>query len=319
MKFRNHASDIMMAAIDAVQPRALMKKNLLLDKKGLHINEYIVDPSSIQKLIVIAAGKAASAMAAEAETFLGKQISCGLCITKYHHSLPLKKFRTIEAGHPLPDENSIRAGEAVLGMVHNLSPDDIVLIFLSGGASSLLADIPENCSLADLQETSETLVKSGASIDEINIVRKHLSRIKGGQLAKAAQPARVYTCLISDVVGDDMSSIGSGPTVPDNSSFHDAFKVLQNYNAWQNIPATIKSHIERGIKAELAETPKPGDLFFQNTFTKIIGNNRLALLAAKGKAEQLGYHAIILAENITGNTESVSRKFINDLLQYKGP
>ncbi len=318
MIFRNDACEINEAAILAVQPRTLMPRNLFYKDGKLHIGESVVHLSDLRKLIVIAAGKAAAAMAAEAETQLGDYITEGICITKYEHALPLKKFKTIEAAHPVPDENSILAGIEVLRIINNLTPKDIVLVLISGGASSLMADIPENCSLPDLQLTSEILVRSGATIHEINIVRKHLSKIKGGQLAKAAQPARVYTFLVSDVVGDDPGSIASGPCVPDHSSFSDAYKVLQEYNTWQLIPGTIRIHIEKGLKGELEETPKPHDLFFQNTYTKIIGNNRLSLLAAKEKSEQLGYRSIIEDGSITGNTESVSRKFVTTLIEYQG-
>ncbi|MFZ1304186.1 MAG: glycerate-2-kinase family protein, partial [Ferruginibacter sp.] len=217
--YTTNAQEIFFSAINAVHPRSLMPQHVYIDKDVLHICGQKINLSSIDNLIVIAAGKAAPAMAREIEKQVRHLITKGICITKYGHALPLNKFNVFEAAHPVPDKNSILAGEIVLDTVQQLSANDIVLILLSGGASSLLTDIPQGCTLEDIQQLSVLLVNSGASIEQINIVRKHVSRIKGGQLAKAAYPAKVFTLTISDVPGDDPGSIASGPTVPDISTF----------------------------------------------------------------------------------------------------
>jgi glycerate 2-kinase len=312
------AQEIFYAAIKAVQPQVLLPHHVYVQDEMLYLAGQEINISSFKNLIVIAAGKAAPAMAKEAEKQLGNLISKGICITKYGHAVPLGKFQTIEAAHPLPDKNSILAGELVLKTLQMVSVNDVVLILLSGGASSLLADVPEGCSLVDIQHLSGLLVHSGASIEQINIVRKHISGIKGGQLAKAAYPAKVFTLIISDVVSDDLGSIASGPTVPDHSTFADAYKVLEKYNIWIEVSESVRTYITKGLKNEIDETPKPGSLFFKNTFSEIIGNNNLALEAAKICASQAGYHVVILNNALSGDTDPEARKFVQYLLNYDG-
>jgi len=314
----NQAKEIFNAATKAVQPESLLPVYFFRDNGVLHIADQKININGIRKFILIAVGKAAPGMAKIIETQIGDMISMGYCITKYQHAIPLKYCSTIEAAHPAPDANSIRAGKTILKAVGKLTEDDIVLLLLSGGGSSLLADIPEGCSLHETRELYTLLVNSGATIHEINIVRKHLSRIKGGQLAKAASPAKVFSLIISDVIGDEPGTIASGPTVADKSTFDETYNILKKYNIWDKIAHCIKEYIERGIKNEIEETPKPGSPFFQNTFTYIIGNNTLALETAKRVAEQMGYSAYILNNQLTGNTEKEARKFIQYLLSYKG-
>jgi len=312
------AKEIFYAAINAVQPQLLLPDHVYVHEEMLHIAGQKINVSSINNLIVIAAGKAAPAMAKETEKQLGSLITKGICITKYEHAVPLDEFQTVEAAHPVPDKNSILAGKLVLQAVQNVSVNDIVLILLSGGASSLLADIPEGCKLEDIQQLSDLLVNSGASIEQINIVRKHVSSIKGGQLAKAAYPATVFTLIISDVPGDDPCSIASGPTVPDRSTFEEAYHVLVKYDIWNQVSESVRQYLEKGLNAEIEETPKPGSLFFINTFSEIIGNNKLALEAAKMSASQAGYHVVILNNVLSGDTEMEARQFVQYLLDYDG-
>jgi len=312
------AQEIFYAAINAVQPQVLLPDHVYVHEEMLHIAGQKIDVSSINNLIVIAAGKAAPAMAKETEKQLGNLITKGICITKYEHAVQLDKFQTVEAAHPVPDKNSILAGKLVLQAVQHVSVNDIVLILLSGGASSLLADIPEGCKLEDIQQLSDLLVNSGASIEQINIVRKHVSSIKGGQLAKSAYPATVFTLIISDVPGDDPCSIASGPTVPDRSTFEEAYHVLVKYDIWNQVSESVRQYLEKGLNAEIEETPKPGSLFFINTFSEIIGNNKLALEAAKMSASQAGYHVVILNNDLSGDTEMEARQFVQYLLDYDG-
>lgn len=310
------AKEIFYAAVNAVQPMALLPHHVYVLDEMLHVAGHKINISSLNELIVIAAGKAAPAMAKEAEKQLGNLISKGICITKYGHAVPLGKFLTVEAAHPVPDKNSILAAELVLKTLQKVSVDDVVLVLLSGGASSLLADVPEGCSLEDIQHLSGLLVNSGASIEQINIVRKHISSIKGGQLAKAAYPAKLFTLIISDVVSDDPGSIASGPTVPDNSTFADAYKVLEKHKIWIQVSESVRAYITKGLKNEIDETPKPGSLFFKNTFSEIIGNNSIALEAARICASQAGYHVVILNNELSGDTDKEARKFVQYLLGY---
>lgn len=312
------ALSIFKAAVESVQPKYLMQQHLRQNKTHIIIGDQNIPLNAIGKLIVIAAGKAAAAMAQQAEEQLAGLITAGICITKYEHALSLQKLELIEAAHPVPDENSLLAGKKVLDLVSRLMPNDIVLVLISGGASALVADVPEGCSLFELQTTVDLLLKSGASIHEMNAVRKHLSYIKGGQLARNAQPARVFSLILSDVVGDDLDVIASGPTVPDSSTFADVWQVLKKYNLLSIIPENIKTYIEKGVNKLLPDTPKLSDEFFRNTFTQIIGSNRIALKAAEKKALALGYQAHIYKENVTDDAEELARKLMQELTDYKG-
>lgn len=316
--YKKQAYEIFFSATRAVQPQLLLPEYIYTQNGFLHLADQVFKIRDINKFIVIAAGKAAPGMAIVTEKQVGILISEGYCITKYGHSLPLKFLYTIEAAHPVPDHNSIKAGEIVLQAVSSLTVDDIVLVLLSGGASSLLADIPEGSTLEETKTIFTMLVNSGASIHEINIVRKHLSKIKGGQLAKAVYPAKLFTLIISDVVGDDLESIASGPTVSDSSTFDDAYRILQKYNIWTSTAETVRRYILRGVNQTIEDTPKPGAHFFNNTITKIIGSNILALNTAKQKAEQLGYHSFIWTDKLTGNADSEARKFVHFLQHYTG-
>jgi glycerate 2-kinase len=192
-----------------------------------------------------------------------------------------------------------------------------VLVLLSGGASSLLADVPGGCTLAEVQTVFDLLLKSGAKIQEMNTVRKHLSYIKGGQLAKIAQPAKVYTLVLSDVTGDDISTIASGPTVPDNTSFEDVYQILLRYHLWDRSPSSVKTFIERGIQKEIPDTPAEDAAFFKNTVTKIIGNNSLALEAAAAHAASLGYHPVIDNYSVQEEASVFARSIMEQCEKYK--
>lgn len=304
-------------AIAAVQPFALLKKYINIHQNELHISGESIDIDSMGRLLVFSAGKAASAMAKEAENILGDLITDGICITKYNHSLKLKKLKTIEAAHPVPDENSVLAGTKVLESVNHLSPDDIVLLLLSGGASSLMADIPEGCTLEETQKLFRELVNCGATIQEINCIRKHLSRIKGGQLVMAVHPARIFTLIISDVPGDELSVIASGPTVPDPTTFNDAFNILVQYELWPGLSDNIKNYIIKGLNKLITETPGPGNSVFDSAFTTIVGNLKIALTAAKEKAEVLGFETYIINDSLSGNTDIEARKLVQFVLNFK--
>jgi glycerate 2-kinase len=316
---RHHAMQIFEAAVQAVQPAHLLQQHLYADDTHVYIAGNAIDRKKIHQFIVIAAGKADAAMAQQAEQQLANIITNGICIIKYEHALPLQKLKTMAAAHPVPDANSIKAGAAVLQLVNGLHNNDVVLVLISGGASALMADIPEGCTLQEVQTTFELLLKSGASIHQMNAVRKHLSKIKGGQLAKAAQPAKVFSLLLSDVVGDDLDTIASGPTAPDKSTFSTVHQVLQQYQLWHVIPESIRRHLTKGLDKLIADTPKINEAFFTNTFTQIIGSNKIALGAAAQLATQLGYHTIIYKENVTADTVKFARALLQQYKDYNGP
>lgn len=307
---RDLALAIFNAAVSAVQPSRLLPKNIQLNKDTLLLKDQSFSLKDIEHIYVTGAGKAAAAMALETEKILGEHITRGIVVTKYDHCLPLKKIKCIEAGHPLPDENSVKAGEEILNLVSNSGERDIIISLISGGASALMADHPPGITLSQLQHLFELLLQSGATISEINTVRKHLSFIKGGQLARAAYPATIVSFILSDVIGDPLDIIASGPTVPDTSSFQDVFSVLGKYRLTDKIHPSIYDWLQKGLNKEIKETPKPEAKFFEKTFNYLIGTNRIALDAAAVKAKQLGFTPFILTDKMSGEVDEEAKKLV---------
>jgi glycerate 2-kinase len=259
-------------------------------------------PVPAGRTVVVGAGKAAAAMAQAVETrWPADAPLSGLVVTRYQHGLPCKRIEVLEAGHPVPDAAGEDAARRILAMVQGLGPDDLVLCLVSGGASALLTLPAPGVSSTDKRAVNKALLASGASIDEINCVRKHLSAIKGGRLAAAAAPARVVTLLISDVPGDDPSVIGSGPTVPDPSTLAEARDVLARYGI--DPQASVKARLD----ASDAETPKPGDPAFSHVETAIVATPRGSLDAAADVARRAGYRPLVLGDLIEGEAREVAR------------
>ena len=316
---RNDAIEIFTSAVTSVHPAQLLPSFFAVKEGSIYIGQQQFPLSSIQHIYIIGAGKAAAAMAEATERILGDYITEGLVTTKYHHTLPCKRIKIIEAAHPVPDENGVEAVRKTMKVLEKAGKDDIVICLISGGASALWCDIPQGITLGEMQATFDALIRSGAAIDEINTVRKHLSQLKGGQLTSHCHGAKVFSLVVSDVPGDLMDVIASGPTVPDPSTYQDAFHILEKYNLLAILPQNILTHIDRGIKGIIAETPKPGDQLFINSYHKIIGNNVMALEAAAKKAKALGYHVHIIDHIITGDATSEAKKLMNFVLEYRGP
>lgn len=314
---REHALAIFNAAVSAVQPSCLLPKNICIagDKLLLHGQSFSL--KDLEHIYVIGAGKASAAMALETEKIIGEWIEKGTIVTKYHHALPLKKIRCIEAGHPVPDENSVQAAEEIMKIVRKAGEKDLIIALISGGASSLLVDHPPGTSLDEAQDLFRLLLNSGATINEMNTVRKHLSLIKGGQLARAAYPATLVSFILSDVIGDPLDVIASGPTVGDSTNFKDAYAVLEKYNLVTKLHPSIDSWMKKGMRGEIAETPKPNDYFFERTFNYIIGANRIALEAAAIKAEELGFVPFIITDKLSGEADEEAKKLVEYILMYR--
>ena len=273
------------AAVDAAQPALCLPPHLPASPKG--------------RTIVVGAGKASGAMAKAVEDHWQGPLE-GLVVTRYGHRLPTSRIEVVEASHPVPDAAGRDAAMRILKMVQGLSPDDLVLCLISGGGSALLALPAEGVSLADKQAVNKALLKSGATIGEINAVRKHLSAIKGGRLALAAAPARVVSLLISDVPGDDPSVIASGPTVPDASTYADALAILEKHAI--AAPASVLAR----LKSEAEETPKPGDPRLAKVETIMIATPQASLEAAASVARKAGVTPVILGNAIEGESRDVA-------------
>ncbi|QKZ14820.1 glycerate kinase [Spirosoma sp. KUDC1026] len=317
-KARQHAIQIFTAAIRAVQPATLLPQHLSVTNGILRLGGDFIPRSSFRNLYVIGAGKASAAMAVATEQVLGDLITDGLVTTKYGHSLPCERIRIQESAHPVPDENGVRAVEQTVALLRQATPDDLVICLISGGASALWCDVPPGLTLPDVQKTFDLLIKSGAAIDEINTVRKHLSAIKGGQLVRHCGGARIFSFLISDVTSDDLSVIASGPTVADASTFQDAHAILAAYGLIPQVPTPIRQHLENGLNGQIPETPKPGDALFDRATSTIIGSNRVAVQAAAQQAQSLGYQTHIVPEPITGDAVTEAQMLVRQAAQYQG-
>lgn len=300
---------IIESAISAADPQRAIKDIMHLQKNRLTIEKQAYNLDLYENIYVIGAGKAAASMALSVEEILGDRIVKGIIVTKYGHKKDLSKIEVIETGHPIPDKNGVKAVEKIIGLLKGIKRGDLIIVLLSGGASSLLPAPNENISLNDKKIVTELLLKSGAAIDEINAVRKHISRLKGGQLASLIYPAEAVCLILSDVIGDRLDVIASGPTVPDNSTFKDAIDILKKYSIWNNTPKPIINYLLKGMKGDIAETPKAGNPAFKRISNIIIGNNKSAVASAEKKAKELGYHTMVLSTFIEGEAREIGKLF----------
>jgi glycerate 2-kinase len=299
-KSRADLLKIAKSAIASVKPRDAILKQVLLQSNLLSIGEKEIDLSAYKRIFVIGAGKAAAGMGAGLEKILRGMIYDGVIATGKGMRAILRHIESMEAAHPIPDLSSLKAAEAALEMAGSLNADDLAICLLSGGASAMWTKPAGFLSLDDKIRTTRSLINCGADIAEINMVRKHLSTIKGGWLARAISPARTITLAISDVIGDDPSIIGSGPTVPDRTTYRDALSVIEKYDLAAEIPDPVLKHLNSGLKGEIAETPKPGDPDLPSNDFFIVASNQLALDAAEKAARKLGYNTHICPVAVSG-------------------
>ena len=285
------------AAVAAADPLRIVAPHLPPPPKG--------------RTYVAGAGKAAAAMAAAVEGHWKSSLG-GTAITRYGHSVPTKRIRVVEAGHPVPDQAGESAARQILADVQKLTPDDLLLALLSGGGSSLLSLPAPDIPMVDLKKVTQQLLKSGAAIQEMNTVRKHLSAIHGGRLA-AASRAPVVALIISDVTGDDPTHIASGPCAPDPTTYADARAILARYRV--DPPASVRQRLENAAE----ETPKPGDRVFAKVQNKVIATAHRSLEAAALEFARAGVRPLILGDTITGEAREVGREMAARALQTKGP
>jgi len=300
---------IFQSALAAVDPEEAVRRHLRIDGETLSLEGRRYDLGGCERILVVGAGKAVAPMAKALEDMLGDRIDSGVLVVKDGHGLPLKKIHVREASHPVPDERGVAGTLEILRLLDGAGPRDLVLCLISGGGSALLIAPAEGITLPDKQATTRSLLACGATIHEINTIRKHLSRAKGGQLARAAHPAGVLSLILSDVVGDDLDVIGSGPTVPDRSSFEDTMEIFKRYEIWDRIPAPVRDRVAQGVKGALPETPKPGDPAFDGCAQVLVGSCLRALTAAAESAERLGYRSLILSSKVEGEAREVAKAF----------
>lgn len=307
LQARQNLQDIFNSAIAAVDPYNAVLNAVNVEHGQLQVDGRGYDLTEFEHIIVVGAGKATARMALAIESLLGAKISTGLIVIKDGHAAHLTIIEQVEASHPVPNEAGITGTQRILQMMHSADEKTLVICLISGGASALLVAPAYGLTLQDKQDATRLLLNAGASIAELNAVRKHLSMVKGGRLARAAYPAQVVTLLISDVIGDHIDVIASGPTAPDDSSFADAWEVILKYNLQEMLPHSISNYLQRGLSGKEPETVKPGDPCLDKTHNLIIASIRQALIAASAAAVRLGFAAKVISDTLQGEARDAAR------------
>ena len=304
---RRDAQAIFHAGVKAADPRRILSPVVSLRRNVLRVGRREFPLSPDQRILVGGAGKASAAMAANLEKILGPRITDGCINVKYGHGERLRFIRIQEAGHPLPDEKGLQGSKEILNLLSQATERDLVIFLISGGGSALMPYPVPGISLEEKQQVTQLLLRCGATIQEVNAIRKHLSLLKGGGLAKRVFPATLITLILSDVIGDPLDAIASGPTVPDPTTFADCAAILDRYALWEKIPPSVAEHFQEGLKGRREETLKPGDPIFQKVTNLVVGNNFQSVKAAQEKARSLGYRPLILSSLVEGETREVAK------------
>jgi glycerate 2-kinase len=316
VRLRTAAQAIFREALLAADPYRLVRRQLRLRGD-------VLEAAGVRhrlgggRVALVAVGKAAAPMAQAAEEAIGDRLGEAVAVSTTDDGR-LARVKLLQASHPVPDARGLAAAAAVEALARGLGRHDLLLVLLSGGGSALLPSPVEGVTLDDKARTTALLLRAGATIHETNAVRKHLSRLKGGGLARAAAPARVVALALSDVVGDDLATIASGPTVPDPSTFADALEVLRRREILHDVPAPVRDHLESGARGTRPETPKPGEAAFRRTATRLVGSNRLSIEAAAREARRRGLHPLVLTTRLEGEAREVARVLVAMLRECVG-
>ncbi|WP_302556411.1 glycerate kinase [Desulfovibrio piger] len=302
------------AGVRAVAPDAALMRHVCLEDGQLLVDGQSWKLPRRGRLLVLGAGKGVAPMGAAVEELLGDRIDTGMLVVKYGHGLPLQQIAQVEAAHPVPDAAGAAATRALLELAAGAA-DDLVLCLLTGGASALTPAPVSGVTLEDMQQVTELLLRSGATITELNAVRKHLSRFSGGQLARTAAPAGVVSVIVSDVVGDALDVIASGPTAPDVSTFADCMDILARYGLGSAMPPAVLHHLRQGQLHQEAETPKPGDALFRHVQNTLVATNRQALDAAAEQARSHGFRPVILTDRMVGEAREQAALLVTQARQ----
>lgn len=306
---RRRAIQILGAGVAAADPGRAVHRLVSLNGARLQVDRTTYDLSIVRRVLVVGTGKASARMAAALESILGSRIEAGAVTTKYGYVYSLGRITLVEAGHPLPDDAGVRGTERIAEIASSANENDLIFVVISGGGSALLPMPAPGITLEEKIAATDLLLRSGATITEVNTVRKHLSSMKGGQLARLAAPATVVTLILSDVLGNPLDAIASGPTVPDPTTFADALAISDRFGLRGKVPASVLNHLERGAAGAVPETPKPGDPIFARTHTVIVGDIGLAAGAAVERAEALGYQARLCDSAVQGEARDVGGRF----------
>lgn len=316
---REDARAIFTRALEEVNPGRLLERRMSREGNQLRIRhdrgQFSLDLESFRHVLVLGMGKASGELAVSLETILGDRIDDGFVVTKAIGGKSCKRVRLAEASHPVPDSRSVEAGMEAMALAErargweSAGEPTLVLVLISGGGSALLCLPAEGLSLEDKAGTTKLLLGSGARIGEMNAVRKHLSGIKGGRLAEAFYPSTLISLVLSDVMGDDLDTIASGPTVPDTSTWEEAAGILRRRGLWEAIPVRARKLMEKGLEGAKPDTPKPGSPVFEKARSFILGNNLLALKGAREEALGRGYACLVLSSRLEGEAREIARVF----------
>ena len=281
-----------------------MEQSIFRKDDQLCANTALYDLSKYQRVVCVGAGKASGHMAGTLEQILGEHLEGGIVIVKDGYGTPTQRIRLVEASHPLPDARSVGATKQILQIVRSLTKQDLLIVLLSGGASSLLCAPAPGLTLTDKRRTTNLLLRCGATIHELNLVRKHLSAVKGGQLAQATS-AKILTLIMSDVLGDDLAIIGSGPTVPDLTTFHKAKTILKHYQVWSRVPERVRKYLEQGTKGHVPGSLKSRRRHSSRSHSIILANNQTAIDGVAKETKRLGLRPYILEAPLQGEAKDL--------------
>jgi len=313
---------VLEASLDAVDPFIATRSVLVREGDVLTVAGRRYDLQAYRRVIVVGAGKAGAPMAQAVEATLGERISDGLVVVKSGHSAVTQYVEIVEASHPRPDAAGVAAGQRILDLANSAGPDDFVIALLSGGGSALLVAPAPELVLADVQAMTDALLASGATIHEVNCLRKHCETLKGGQLARAVAPATLITLALSDVVGSPLDVIASGPTVADATTWEDAWAIVRRYELREKLPAPILARLEAGRAGKIPDTPKTEDPAFLTSQTLIVADNRVAAQAACKRAQDLGFDALLLTTYLEGEAAQVAKVAValgREILAHSAP
>ena len=292
-------------ALNAVDPKQMLKSKLILDDSTLNVDKFSFDLERVKRVYVVGGGKASGSMAEAIEQILGERITCGLVNVPHGSKNRTSRIELHEANHPVPDEAGVEGTRRILDIADQAERGDLIICLISGGGSSLMPLPRGNISLADKKEMTQALLKSGATINEVNTVRKHISDFKGGWLAKKAYPATILNLILSDVVGDPLDFIASGPTVPDSTTFKEAIAILKKYGLWATAPKSVRKVLLNGERGLIPETPKAGDRAFERVYNIVVGNNRSSSLAACEQLKTEGLNTLLLTATMEGEARHI--------------
>ena len=312
---------LIQSSLEAADSSHAMERTIIRKNCQLYVNKVRYDLSKYERVVCVGAGKTAAHMAKTLEQILGGYLEGGLAIVKDGYGVPTQKIRVVEANHPAPDSRGSRATKQILKTVKELTKQDLLIVLLSGGASSLLCAPAPGLTLQDKRRTTNLLLRCGATIHEMNAVRKHLSLVKGGLLAQSTS-AKILTLIMSDVLGDDLPTIGSGPTVPDPTTFTEAKEILENYQIWKDVPTRVRNYLEQGIRGSVPETWKSKTRHSSRSHSIVLANNQTAIDGMAKEAKRLGLRPYILETPLQGEAKDLGTilgSMAKDIREFGNP